>query len=167
MRGLPWLQLVIISVVFLGLGWPIQRLLRPKTAQISLPSAVSPENKPAGGSAVETPLKIDVLYTSSPAEIELQCVDQTLLDAHDPTGGSLHAEWKAALPKEGIDLTFQARWTEADNATAPAKPADPAAVRIGVVFPDGHRQENTFWSADRRPLTELVTILPNPPADAP
>ena len=167
MRGLPWLQLVIISVVFLGLGWPIQRLLRPKTAQIPLPGAVSSENKPAGGSTVETPLKIDVLYTSAPAEIELRCVDQTLLEAHHPTGGSLHAEWKAMLPKEGIDLTFQARWTDADDTALPTTSTDSAAVRIDVVFPDGRRQENTFWSADRRPLTELVTVLPNPPANAP
>lgn len=164
MRGLPWLQLVIVSVVFLALGWPIHRLLHPARSRAGAPPNPGQSEQPPAGGPVDLPLKIDVLFTSAPAEIQVRCVDQVLIDAHQPTDGVLRAPWHARLPKEGADLTLQARWPEVDQAATLAKAEGPAAIRVGVEFPDGRRVENTYWSPERRPLTELATIVPDPPS---
>lgn len=135
--------------VFLGLGVPVWRLTRPASAVIVTESTSDATPTPI------LPLVIEVTFAGSPPTgFQIKQIDQVLLQGAGPEL-SFHGQWAARLPKEGVDLTFEANWTP---------DAPQTAARLSVSFPDGQKIEKTFWT--RGSLLEIVTI-PATPGETP
>lgn len=144
MRGQPLVQLLLVVLAFLGLGWPVRRLTLPARADDPLLAAAS---EVLSGPA-EIELTLSASFAPAPAEFHLAALGRDLLTGQGPQG-EWTGTWKTALPAEGADLSLRAVWPAAES---------PAAARVVVRFPDDRPPvERTFW-VSRGPMTELLTV---------
>lgn len=142
MRGQPFLQLLLVVVAFVAMGWPVLRLTRPAVANVPA------DLPPAAEGQAEVGLTLTVACVPAPEEVHLQSLGRDVLVGQGPQA-EWTGTWKTRLPAEGVDLALRVRWPDA-NA--------PAAARVVVRFPDERPPlERTFW-AQNGGLTELVTI---------
>lgn len=144
MRGLPWLRLLAIVVIFTALGWPVWRLTRP------LPSRAAASGPPVHDGAAEAAviLILELGFAGPPPTgFQVKQAARVVLQAEGSKETVFHARWTTTLPKEGLDLTLKASWP----------PDGPhAAVRINVSLPDGRQIKKIFWAEES--LVELVTV---------
>ena len=144
MRGQPLVQLLLVIVAFLGVGWPVMRLTLPSKG--NGPAPAPPRESLSGQAEIE--LTLTASFLPAPAEFHLASLGHDLLAGHGPQG-EWTGTWKTALPAEGADLSLRAVWPTAEA---------PAAARLIVRFPDDRPPvDRTFW-VSRGTLTELVTV---------
>ena len=162
MRGFPLLQLLLVAAVFLAAGLPVWSLTRPAVdVATAAPAASStPDAAPASSAAAQKTLTIEATFAPAPADFQIQCQDQTVLEGHGP-GRQFSTQWKTLLPKEGVDFVIRAHWpAEADGT------AGTAAARVVVHSPDGSQVEKSFWTAPGAALAEIITVPGAPLAAA-
>ncbi len=150
-RGFPLLQLLLVAAVFIGAGIPVWSLTRP-AAGVAAPALVAPATTPAASATGQKTLTIETTFAPAPADFQVQCQDQTVLEGHGPSR-QFSIGWKTVLPKEGVDLVVRANWpAQADAA------AGPAAARVVVHLPDGSTTDKSFWTAPGQSLAEVITV---------
>jgi hypothetical protein len=151
-RGFPLLQLLLVAAVFVAAGIPVWSLTRP-AVDLAAPAPVS-SGRPAAASpaAGQKTLTIEAAFAPAPADFQVQCQDQTVLEGHGPAR-QFSTHWKTVLPKEGVDFVVRAHWPAEADATA-----GPAAARVVVHLPDGTAVEKSFWTAPGESLAEIITV---------
>ncbi len=151
MRGYPLLQLLLVVCLFAAAGFPVWRLTRPAPVSASTPTPTPAAS--ATSSVAETPLDVQVTFSTAPADFHLSYLGNTVLEGHGPQA-EFSGTVRVALPPEGADLALEARFPAATAGTPPA------AVRVRCQFPDGHATEQTLWGDTGKPLVDLVTVTP-------
>jgi len=137
MEGRPWLRILLIVVGFSLAGWPVWSVTRhAAVAPPASPGAVGPAH----------PLRVQVTFAAAPASFELDYLGAPLLAGHAPER-EFSANWKVAVPKEGVELFVSAGWPAGTTATA---------VRVTVTRDGNPLAEQTFWADDR--LAETLTV---------
>lgn len=137
---------MMMILVFAAAGAPIWRLTRP-----SAPTSI--EATPEVAPAKAMPLEVEADFAPAPDHFEIKNLDQPVLAGSGPQA-RFTGRWAAAVPKEGVDLVFQAHW---------ASESGPKAARIVVQYPDGHQAEKSFWAGANGSLADVFT-LPGTPA---
>jgi len=137
MEGRPWLRILLIVLGFSLVGWPVWSVTR----YASVPSPV----KPASDAPAE-PLRVQVTFASPPASFELDYLGKPLLSGHAPDR-EFSGDWKAAIPKEGVELFVAAKWPPGTPTTA---------VRVTLTRDGNPLAEQTFWAEDS--LAETMTV---------
>ncbi len=150
MRGLPWLRLVLDRRRLRGDG-------RARVAADAPGGGRGGDRPPPPKPRPREPSRW-TLKSLSPDRrrpgFQIKQIDRVLLQGAGPEL-SFRGPWEARLPKEGVDLTFEAHWPP---------DAPQTAARLSVGFPDGQKIEKTFWA--RGSLLEVITI-PATPGETP
>ena len=147
MRGLPLLRLLFTMGAFIAMGWPVWRLTHPA------PPAKAAAPVADVGVEAAVPLGVEVAFAGPPPSgFQLRELDHVVLEG---SGATEKGQWAARLPKEGVDLTFEAHWPDA---------AAQVAVLVSFNYPNGQKIERSLWG--RGAMREVITI-PQLPGDAP
>ena len=137
MEGRPWLRILLIVLGFSLVGWPVWSVTQyASVTQPVKPAAVSPTK----------PLRVQVTCASPPASFELDYLGKPLLSGHAPER-EFSADWKVAIPKEGVELFVGAKWPSGTPTTA---------VRVRVTRDGNPLAEQTFWAEDS--LAETIIV---------
>ena len=137
MEGRPWLRILLVVAGFSLAGWPVWGVTR----HVSL----APPARPAAAVSAQ-PLRVRVTFASPPDSFDLDYLGAPLLAGHAPER-EFSADWKVAIPKEGVELFLGAAWPPGTTATA---------VRVTVTREGNPLAEQTFWADDR--LAETLTV---------
>jgi hypothetical protein len=152
-RGFPLLQLLFVAAVFLAAGVPVWSLTRPAAeAVLTAPAGRISASSDTAAPAAE-PLTIEAAFAPAPADFQIQCDGQTVLEGQGPAR-QFTGNWKNVVPKEGVDLVVRADWLP-ENGGAPA---GPAAARITVRSLGAVKVEKSFWTGPGESLAEIVTV---------
>ena len=154
-RGFPLLQVIVVAVLFLAAGWPVWELTQPAPASARLVTDASAA-QPTAIAAPNVPLALEASFAPAPASFQVRCLDQTVFEGRGPAS-RFSTQWKATVPKEGIDLVLRASWP------AESGPG-PTAARLVVQLPDGTKVDKSFWSAPGEALAQVVTVPGDSPA---
>lgn len=130
-------------LVFAVAGVPVWRLTRSASAAI-VPSETTPDAVPAKA----MPLEVEADFAPAPVQFTIKNLDQSVLAGSGPQA-RFTGRWAGAVPKEGVDLVFQARWPTSET---------PKAARVRVQFPDGRNVEKSFWAGANGSVEEAFTL---------
>ena len=153
MRGSPFLQLVLITVVFALTGMPVWQLTHPVAAatEVIIPAPLAVET----GSAKPVSIDVEVIFAPAPMDFQIRCLDQTVLEGHGPQA-RFSIRWTTVMPAEGDDLVLQAHWPPVTTGETSA--GAPCAARLTVRFADGRQVEKSFWAGPGGTLAEVLTV---------
>ncbi len=146
MHGHPLYRLVLVAVVFLGVGLLTFRETHPGAA--AAPATEAPAAAAQTGSAAT--LRVIARAVPVPVDLQVRYLNDTIVSGGGGTG-RYAADWQIRLPTEGADLTVAARWP----ASTPT-----AATEVTVEFPGGRTVSKTFWFDVSTPdgLRDVLTI---------
>ncbi|MBV9127848.1 MAG: hypothetical protein JO117_07155, partial [Verrucomicrobia bacterium] len=111
MRGQPWLRLLFVVFIFAALSVPVWRLTHPAPIAAAATPVVA-ESTPAPTTVF---LEVEVTFAGPPpTDFQLKEPGQTILQSGGDGSSetTARATWHAHLPKEGVDLTFEAHWPD-------------------------------------------------------
>ena len=125
MNGRPLLRILVIVFGFFLVGWPVWSVTHP--------------------SFVDSPSKENAKNPEEPLRVE-DYLGKPLLTGKAPDR-EFSADWKVAIPKEGVELFMAAGWL-------PGSPL--SAVRLRVTQGGNVIAEQTFWATEN--LAETLTV---------
>lgn len=147
MRGLPFLRLILTVLAFAAMALPVWRLTRPALAGDPV---APPEGPAAAATALPVTLEVQVTF-AGPLPLGFQLKEQGRVVLEGSGQESTPGQWQARLPKEGVDLIFEAHFPPGSAQ---------AAAQITLNFPDGFQIEKSFWGHGA--LREVITVPQRP-----
>ena len=138
MNGRPLLRILVILFGFFLVGWPVWSVTH--TSFVDAPVKENAKKNP------EEPLRVEVTFSTPPSSFDLDYLGKPLLTGKAPDR-EFSADWKVAIPKEGVELFMAAGWL-------PGSPL--SAVRVRVTQGGNVIAEQTFWATEN--LAETLTV---------
>ena len=143
--------MLVVAIVFALAGVPVWSLTRPSNVAATTLNATAAAS-PAPATRLQ-PITVVAMFAPAPADFQVQCDGQTVLEGHAPTC-QFSAPYQTPLPAEGADFVVRAHWPQPGDAT----PAGPAATRVMFRLPHGGLVDKTFWTEPGDSLAEIITV---------
>jgi hypothetical protein len=139
MRGSPLLRALLAFGFILLLGWPLWRLTHAPAGGVSM-------NAPAAVESAASEVRLELTFTTVPTKLRVRHLGKEIWNA-EPTDLAVEQTMKLPFPAEGVDLEFEAKFSEG---------APLAAMRVRLTDPDGGEHEKTAWG--RGEIDEVLTF---------